>query len=378
VTQAVAVARRDGAQWAQALKGEDGFRREQAEIGKIWQLVGFSTDLQHDGDWFRGTLGGRSIFVQRFKDELRGFENVCVHRGFPLRTEDRGHGAIRCGFHHWQYDKEGCAVGIPKCKELFGKTPRELDARLRPLDVATCGSLVFARFPSEEHRETLEAYLGPGFEIVKSMWTLSRPPKIRTIELKANWRLGHHISLDDYHLVAVHPKTLGKNGYLSSDVVKYYRFGRHSAYFYGADEQALLRMADECRNGTYRPHDYRILQFFPNLVVVPIKAIGNTYALIQQYVPIAHDRTLLLSIFHEAPFPTPDSNAAKAFARRLAMPLARVLVPMFVHKVALEDNVVCERMQSVARQLDTPQILGRQEQRIGWFEENYAEVVGEL
>lgn len=64
--------------WSQAMRSQDGFRREQAEIGKTWQLVG---SIEHDKDWFRSTLGGRSIFVQRFKDEIRGFENVCVHRG---------------------------------------------------------------------------------------------------------------------------------------------------------------------------------------------------------------------------------------------------------------------------------------------------------
>ncbi|CAH2407748.1 hypothetical protein MES5069_620058 [Mesorhizobium escarrei] len=64
--------------WSQAMRSQDGFRREQAEIGKIWQLVGLMTSIEHDKDWFRSTLGGRSIFVQRFKDESRGFENVCA------------------------------------------------------------------------------------------------------------------------------------------------------------------------------------------------------------------------------------------------------------------------------------------------------------
>ena len=112
-----------------------------------------SIELGHvkDGDWFRATLGRRGVFVQRFGEELRGFENVCVHRFFPLRVENKGNGPIRCGFHHWQYNKDGLAVGIPKCKELFGITPRELGARLRTIDVAVCGSLIFGRFRDDEH-----------------------------------------------------------------------------------------------------------------------------------------------------------------------------------------------------------------------------------
>ena len=80
------------------------------------------------------------------------------------------------------------------------------------------------------------------------------------------------MSLDDYHIVAVHPDTFGKHGYLPTQAVRYYRFGRHSAYFYGADDGALEKMAADCRRGSYRPTDYRILQFFPNLVAVHFEA----------------------------------------------------------------------------------------------------------
>jgi phenylpropionate dioxygenase-like ring-hydroxylating dioxygenase large terminal subunit len=357
------------------MRSQDSFWREQAEIGKVWQLVGLTTSVERDKDWFRSTLGGRSIFIQRFKDEIRGFENVCVHRGYPLRTEDKGNGHIRCGFHHWQYDQNGRAVGIPKCNEMFGVQPRDLNARLRTLEVATCGVLVFARFPSERFRESLEEYLGPGFDILKAMWVEGRSPYIRATDLKANWRLGHHISLDDYHIVAVHPTTFGKNGYLPLDAVKYYRFGRHSAYFYNADERALHQMAEECRSGTYRPDSYRIMQFFPNLIAF----VSNGGVGLQQYVPVAHDRTTLLTILQEDhPFPPADLGRRTTLVRRLARPLIRRRLQLLTQKIIQEDNAVCEHMQAIVHQLDRPQILGRQEERIAWFEENYADIVGDL
>jgi phenylpropionate dioxygenase-like ring-hydroxylating dioxygenase large terminal subunit len=360
------------------MRSQEGFWREQAQVGKIWQLVGLTTSIQSDRDWFRSTLGGRSIFVQRFKEVIRGFENVCVHRGFPLRTEDKGNGPIRCGFHHWQYDQNGRAVGIPKCSELFGAQPRELNARLRMLDIATCGILIFARFPSERFQDSLEEYLGPGFDILKGMWSEGRPPEIKATDLKANWRLGHHISLDDYHIVAVHPTSFGKSGYLPLDVTNYYRFGRHSAYFYNADEQALHKMAEECRNGTYRPDSYRILQFFPNLLASFSAAGSSCVVCIQQYVPLAHNRTTLLTMVQEDPFPPSDLGRRKTLVRWLKRPLRRQMTWRFIQMIVQEDNTVCERMQAIAHQLDQPQIFGKQEERIAWFEENYADVVGDL
>ena len=364
--------------WAQALGSADAFREEQAQIGKVWTLLGFASDVSKDGDWFRSTLGGRSVFVQRFKDELRGFENVCAHRFFPLRTKDKGNGPIRCGFHHWQYNKDGLAVGIPNCVELFGVIPRELGTKLKPLEIAVCGKLIFGRFPSAEHRESLEEYLGPGFDILKAMWSGDSAPYVAHSEIKANWKLGHHISLDDYHIVAVHPDSFGKHGYHPVEKTKYFRFGRHSAYFWGASEGVVNDTAAQCRAGTYRPTDYRILQFFPNLVAVHFEAAGTWYVLLQQYVPVAHDRTLLRSIYQEAPFPPQDANFLRKLMRKIAAPFLPWIVPLYLRKIIREDNEVCEKLQTSIAQIEGPMILGKQEECIAWFEENYAEVVGEI
>ena len=364
--------------WAQALGSADAFRQEQARLGNVWTLLGTISDAAKDGDWFRATLGGRSVFVQRFGDELRGFENVCAHRFFPLRTKDKGNGPIRCGFHHWQYNKDGLALGIPNCVEMFGVTPRELGARLKAIELATCGSLIFGRFPGDEHRVSLEEYLGPGFEILRAMWSGDRAPFVGHSEIRANWKLGHHISLDDYHIVAVHPDSFGKHGYHPADKTRYFRFGRHSAYFWGANDGVVKEMAAQCREGSYRPADYRILQFFPNLVAVHFEAAGTWYVLLQQYVPVAHDRTLLRSIFQKAPFPPQDKSLLRKIMRKVAAPFLPWIVPVYLRKIIREDNEVCEKLQTTIGQVGGAMILGKQEERIAWFEENYAEVVGDI
>ena len=268
--------------WARSLVDPVSFENEQIRLGQIWTLLGVATDVANDGDWFRTVLGGRSIFVQRFGKDLRGFENVCAHRFYPLRTKDKGNGPIRCGFHHWQYNKDGMAVGIPKSQELFGASPRELDARLKPVEIATCGILIFGRYPTDEKTDTLEQFLGVGFDILQAMCNLKGTPYRLISNFSANWKLGFHISLDDYHIVAVHPDTFGKHGYLPPQAVRYYRFGQHSAYFYGADDGALEKMAADCRRGSYCPTDYRILQSFPNLVAVHFEAARNWFVLVQQ------------------------------------------------------------------------------------------------
>ena len=130
------------ADWSRTLIDPIAFASEQEKLSRVWSFLGLLTEISNDGDWFRVSLGGQLIFVQRFGDELRGFENRCAHRFYPVRTDERGNGPIRC----WQYDKEGRAIGVPKCQEMFGVTPRELGARPAPVEIATCGALIFGRF----------------------------------------------------------------------------------------------------------------------------------------------------------------------------------------------------------------------------------------
>lgn len=361
--------------WSRALCTPASFGHEQTKLGRYWTLLGLTTDLPNDGDWFRASLGGRSVFVQRLGDDIRGFENVCAHRFYPLRVAERGNGPIRCGFHHWQYNKDGLAVGIPQCKDMFGVSPRELDARLKSIDIATCGILIFGRLARDDGA-SLQHYLGVGFPILQAMWSFTRKPWADRVGVAANWRLGCHISLDDYHLVAVHPSTFGRFGYLRPDSVQYYRFGWHSAYFHGADESALATMAEDCAKGTYSPPDYRIFQFFPNLIAVHFEAARHWFVLIQQYQPVAHDRTLLRSWFAPAPFPPPRIEGGfSRFAHRIAGFALPYIVPFYMRRINREDNAVCARIQTTAAQIERPPLLGRHEERIAWFEEAYAQAV---
>src|SRR5271170_653230 len=146
--------------WPDTLVDEAAFRREQAQLARVWTFLGHAEDVANDGDWFRSTLATRSVFVQRFGSELRGFENRCAHRFYPVRTADKGNGPIVCGFHHWRYNKDGLALGIPLCDEIYGVIPEELNARLNPIEIATCGALVFGRFPEPGVTETLNEFLG--------------------------------------------------------------------------------------------------------------------------------------------------------------------------------------------------------------------------
>lgn len=369
--------------WARAMTNEADFRAEQDKLGTLWSFLGFTPDIPEVNDWFRTTLGGRSIFIQRFEIGIRAFENRCAHRFFPLRTEAKGSGPVVCGFHHWRYNADGLALGIPKCQEMFGKTPRELDARLAPVEIELCGTMIFGRLTGGHvsgDGVTLKEWLGEGFDILT--YLSATPTPMRRIEktVRAHWKLMMEISLDDYHIVAVHPTTFGKDGYLKQENVRYFRFGAHSAYIPGGEPGALRDIERECRERGYFPHRYRIFQFFPNLIVAVIRAVdylGETYwfLLVQNLIPEAHDRTRSLTQFFPLPF-REKGPGWRQLARRLAMPWIALGFDYYTRKVHIEDNEACESLQSATGLINGPPVLAAHEERVKWFEEEYARILG--
>jgi phenylpropionate dioxygenase-like ring-hydroxylating dioxygenase large terminal subunit len=257
-----------------ALHDAAAFVEEQRRLGQVWTLLGYASDIPRENDWFRTVLGGRSVFVQRFAEGLRGFENRCAHRSYPLRTTDRGVGPVICGFHNWRYDAEGNAVGIPNCPDSFSTTPGGLNRRLATLDVACCGDLIFARFPGLQ--ESLAEFLGPIFDVLSELCASVAGGQRATLPGRMNWRLSQWISMDDYHLAAVHPKSLpaGK-GYLRRSTLNYQRFGPHSAYFGGQDSGTIADWAGMLRAKQSPGPGYRIFHLFPNTGVAFLPAIPS-------------------------------------------------------------------------------------------------------
>jgi len=361
--------------WVRPMVDPQSFRNEQEWLGHIWTFLGFTWDAANHGDWFRAALGARSVFVQRFGDQLKGFENRCAHRFYPLRNADKGNGPIVCDFHHWRYDQDGRALGIPLCEDLFGTTPRELGARLRPVEIATCGALIFGRFKGPGPNESLQKFLADGFPILEAISATNARPKPITQTIKANWRLCFHVTLEDYHIVAVHPSTFGKDGHIRRDDISYYRFGTHSAYFTTKNENALAEMADACRNGTWRSADYRVFQIFPNLVVTHVQADpGYWYIVVLQYSPLASDRSLMRAWIYPAPFPA-TRPWHHPWTYPFTAPFRGWFVRYYANRIFAEDNLVCERQQSIAHQIDEAPILGALEERMAWFEATYAQAM---
>jgi Rieske 2Fe-2S family protein len=193
-----------------AYDDESVFEHERARwLRPAFHLVGREADWISPGTVRLETVLGQEIIVARAPDlRLRGFFNVCRHRGSALLD---GHltraGTIDCPYHGQTYDLTGRARATPSSAR-DGQAPCLVPPGegLRPVRVATWGGFVFASLTHDEHAPSLETTLSP---IPSEVSTLGLRSLVRahqsTWELAANWKLVVENFLESHHYPRVHP-----------------------------------------------------------------------------------------------------------------------------------------------------------------------------
>ena len=75
---------------------------------KSWQYAGHINELSEPGSYVATSILGQNVFVVRDHDgEIRGYYNICPHRGHKL-VEGRGRkSVVVCPYHHWSFSLDG-------------------------------------------------------------------------------------------------------------------------------------------------------------------------------------------------------------------------------------------------------------------------------
>ena len=78
-------------------------------VMRNWILAGHQSQLPGPGDFKVFEVANESAIIVRGKDRmLKGFANVCRHRGSLVCLETDGHARkFMCPYHGWTYDIDG-------------------------------------------------------------------------------------------------------------------------------------------------------------------------------------------------------------------------------------------------------------------------------
>jgi choline monooxygenase len=186
---------------------EGQFAREQKYLFlKQWHFFRELAAFDKAGDTVAQMLLDRPVLVRRSSDgTIRGFHNVCRHRGGALvRDGESNCGSLKCLYHGWSYDDAGRLLRTPRFSESDEPHFNYEDYPLYTLGVEQWKGLVFITFDPDapslsatigDLPELLGTFDATGFDI----------PTEKTYRFACNWKIYVENWLESYHFPWLHP-----------------------------------------------------------------------------------------------------------------------------------------------------------------------------
>ena len=175
---------------------------------KTWHIAARETDLPTVGSFFVHELGKESFLFVRGEDQvIRGFYNVCQHRGNRLCQAALGEMKhFTCPFHGWQWNIDGSLkrVADPQFFRQFAKGVPTNELGLTPVRVEHWAGWVW--FTMNDAAFPLKRYLG---ELATHLDTYELDQfnliDYQTFEWNGNWKHAVDAFNESYHFAELHP-----------------------------------------------------------------------------------------------------------------------------------------------------------------------------
>jgi len=207
-------------------------RLEQEWIfARSWHYAARLDQVAEPGQLTSAQAGSLPVLLTRARDgQLRGFVNVCRHRGHILCEGDARRETIQCPYHAWTYGLDGSLRNAPRAdrEEQFDRE----SLGLVPVAVDTWGPFVFvnadaAAEPLQDALGALPAALAEGGVDVGALRFHDRA---EAAEYACNWKVCVENFLECYHCAVAHP-TLAKAIDVSPDAYALQATGRLASQF---------------------------------------------------------------------------------------------------------------------------------------------------
>jgi Rieske 2Fe-2S family protein len=170
-----------------------------------WMCVARSEDIGHVADQRAESVGSSGVFLVRSEDRVRGFANVCHHRGHELlpRGESRNMHTVVCPYHSWSYHLDGSLRSAPRFDPWEHFDPEENG--LVELPTEEWHGLVFVNV--SRGAPPIERY----FSGLEPLVAAHEPERLRVAAhhdyvVAANWKILIENYQECYHCAMIHPQ----------------------------------------------------------------------------------------------------------------------------------------------------------------------------
>lgn len=174
-------------------------------FASAWTYAAPAEWVAEPGSYVSSQVGHVPIAIVRSQDgALRGFVNVCRHRGH-LVVEGRGcRETLQCPYHAWTYDLDGTLRKAPRSEREPGFEASAFS--LHPIAVDTWGPFVFAN--PDPDAEPLAEALGELPALVAASGLDVDALRFHSHHewpIASNWKVALENYLECYHCPAAHP-----------------------------------------------------------------------------------------------------------------------------------------------------------------------------
>ena len=315
------------------------FALEQERVfERMWTCVALAADLAGPGAFRTVAVGRESVVLVRGRDgAVRGFLNVCRHRGARLCTDEEGQlrRNLQCPYHAWTYDLTGKLIAAPNLTSMpdidrveYGLLPVHLRNWLGYVWI--CLGEDPPPFEADVIGEVTGRLGDPAAIEHYGVEGLALGRRIR-YDVAANWKLIVENFMECYHCATIHPEL--------TEVLPEFAEGYAAQFFvgHGAEFGASVEgfTVDGSAGGEKLPgvtdeQDRRYYaitikpQVFINLV--------PDHVILHRMTPVAADRTIVECDWLFAPDVVASGRDLDAS------------VELF-HRVNVQDFDACERTQ---------------------------------
>jgi phenylpropionate dioxygenase-like ring-hydroxylating dioxygenase large terminal subunit len=172
---------------------------------RVWNIAGLESEVASPGAFVVSQLGRESVIVTRDEQgELRGFYNVCQHRGNRLLQKPSGRvKSFRCPYHGWVWSPGGELLAVQDAEDFPRGNPC---GKLSLAPVRVASALGFVWFNLDADAQPLSDFLAPVGEQIDTyqMERMVRTHHI-TLEADCNWKVIQDNFNESYHIPTVHP-----------------------------------------------------------------------------------------------------------------------------------------------------------------------------
>lgn len=235
------------------------------------------------------TIGDLPIFLYKSEQNLKGYFNICPHRGAILVKNNQYQGSTKtllCPYHSWAFDlNTGFATNV-KIEELQNHNC----SGLKSIKVDTIGNFIFINI-SQKSKKRLCEYLTD--RVVQELLLASEILDFSKINKKniiheCNWKHIIENVIDNKHCGPVHKETLAKIGFCKNKP-KTELYDNHSQFIIDPGslegENKRKKLLKKLYSDKNLVDYYKHILIFPNLTLSIFEGVHYTIGFVN---PISH------------------------------------------------------------------------------------------